>query len=114
MGSPAPRPSEGQECPSRAEGWSAPCCYCLVFCVWFWVTGIQARRARALARTFCPLPQVFFRPSGPRVRIFFKAPCPNFFKARFFLETSPFVFVVREVLVLDCCRGGFSEPNFVS
>ena len=37
-------------CPSRAEGWSPPffCCYCLVSCVWFWVTGTQAHCAKSL------------------------------------------------------------------
>ena len=48
--SPAPRPSEGQGVPLEGGGLvPSLCCYCLVSCVWFWVTGTQ----RVAPRAFC-------------------------------------------------------------
>ena len=77
--SPAPRPSEGQGVPLEGGGLVPSfCCYCLVSCVWFWVTGTQAHCAKSLLfgggalfgllpglshTRFVPCPRFFF--SGP-------------------------------------------------
>ena len=79
--SPAPRPSEGQGVPLEGGGLvPSLCCYCLVSCVWFWVTGTQAHCAKSLL--FGGGALVGLLPGLSHARF---VPCPRFFFPFFFL-----------------------------